>query len=88
MEIKEKNNKMKELNFKEKFPELSDSQVKQLQRELLELIGPDIDSDPHVTRDYNRDDYARDQVNGHKKAIRSRLQTYLHDTQPTDHKDK
>lgn len=79
---------MKELNFKEKFPELNDNQVKMLQRELLELIGPNIDSDSHLTRDYNREDYARDQVNQHKKAIRSRLQTYLHDEQPTPYNEK
>lgn len=74
---------MNELKFKEKFPELNENQIKMLQRELLDLIGPNIDSDKHITRDYNREDYARDQVNSHKKAIRSRLSTYLHDEQPT-----
>jgi hypothetical protein len=34
------------LTFKEKFPELNDNQIKQLKRELLEIIGDD-EVEPH-----------------------------------------
>lgn len=78
---------MEELTFKQKFPEMAGKE-KQLQEELLELIGPDIESDSHVTRDYSRDDYARDQVNAHKKAIRSRIESYLNNNQPVAHDEK
>jgi hypothetical protein len=78
---------MKELTFKEKFPEMAGKE-KQLEEELLEMIGPDISSDPHVTREYRTDDFVRDQVNAHKRALRSRLSTYLHNQQPTLYSDK
>ena len=61
---------------------------KQLEEELLALIGPDITADPHVTREYRTQDYVRDEVNNHKRALRSRLLTYLHNQQPTDYQDK
>ncbi len=78
---------MKELTFKEKFPELAGKE-KQLEEDLLALIGPDITSDPHVTRDYNAQDHLRDEVNAHKRALRSRLKTYLHNQQPINYTDK
>lgn len=79
---------MKQLNFKQKFPELNDKQREWLERELLELIGPDITSDKHITRDYNLSDQIRDEVNSHKKALRSRLQTYINGKEAIDHNEK
>ncbi len=78
---------MKELTFKQKFPEMAGKE-KQLEEELLALIGPDIESDKHVTRDYNTADFVRDQVNAHKRALRSRVATYINGTQPTKHDEK
>lgn len=78
---------MKELTFKQKFPEMAGKE-KQLEEELLALIGPDISSDAHLTRDYTRNDEVRDQVNHHKRALRSRIKTYIQDIQPTKHDEK
>lgn len=61
---------------------------KQLEEELLALIGPDITADSHLTRDYNTQDFVRDEVNNHKRALRSRLTSYLHNQQPVAYDDK